>query len=68
MAKEYRRLRGRIVEKYGTMSEFADRIGICRASLSAKLNGRHKISTNDIRQWAEILDIAPEEIGIYFFE
>lgn len=68
MAKKYRRLRGRIISRFGTMSAFADRIGKSRAALSAKMNGRNQINTHDIRQWAEILEITPEEIGLYFFE
>ena len=68
MAKAYKRLRGRIVEKYGSISAFSGCIGKARNSVSIKLSGKVKFNTNDIRQWAEALEIAPEEIGIYFFE
>ena len=68
MAKGYRRLRGRIIEKFGSVSAFSDRIGKARNGVSVKLNGKVKFNTNDIRQWAEALEITPEEIGVYFFE
>lgn len=68
MATKYRRLRGRIVEKFGNIGAFADRIGMTRVQTSNKLNGRSGLSADDIREWSEILDIKPREIGKYFFE
>lgn len=66
--KQYNRLRGRIVEKYDTLGAFADKVGISRVWMSAKLSGRKEFSAKDIRTWADALEIVPEEIGKYFFE
>ena len=68
MAKKYARLRGRIVEKYGTIAAFADRIGISRVWASEKLGGKAKFTANDIREWADALEIIPEDIAKFFFE
>lgn len=66
--KQYNRLRGRIVEKYDTLGAFADKIGISRVWMSAKLSGRTSFTANEIRTWADALEIVPDEIGKYFFE
>lgn len=65
----YHKLRGRIVEKYGTNAEFAKAIGITPVALSRKLNGKTGFSQDDIREWSspEHLDIKPEEYPEYFF-
>lgn len=63
----YRKLRGRIVEKFGTCGAFAKKIGIYKQTLSAKLNGDIGITKEDIIEWSEILEIEKEEIGVFFF-
>jgi len=32
-----------------------------------KLNNKVQISRSDIIEWSKLLDISPEEYGIYFF-
>lgn len=68
MVTKYRKLRGRIVEKYGSLGAFADEVGLSRVAVSLKLNGHTAIKSKDIRRWAELLGIEEERIGIYFFE
>lgn len=67
MAYEYRMLRGRIVQKYGTMCEFAKALGIAKQTVSAKLTGKIGITVRDIERWAELLDIPKSRYGTYFF-
>lgn len=67
MAFKYRKLRGKIVEKYGTMGEFSKVLGISDVSLSRKMNGIVAFSHNDIVKWCGLLDIEQSEIGEYFF-
>lgn len=67
MPYKYNKLRGRIVEKYGTQDEFARTIGISRNSLSLKMTGKTGISQTDIIKWCQLLDIKADEIGQYFF-
>lgn len=68
MVTKYRKLRGRIVEKYGSLGAFADEVGLSRVSISKKLNEHTAIKSKDIRRWAELLGIEDERIGFYFFE
>ena len=67
MKFNYNKLRGRIVEKYGTLSNFSEAIGISFVALSKKMNNLIAISQKEIIKWSELLDIAPNEIGVYFF-
>ena len=63
----YAKLRGRIVEKYGSQSAFADAIGLSKNITNKKLNGKVGISSDDIKRWSSLLDIDRDEIGLYFF-
>lgn len=66
---DYRKLTGRIIEKFGTRKAFAEAIGISENSMSQKLSNKMAITTDDIKLWckAEFLDISCDEIGVYFF-
>lgn len=66
-AFDYSKLRGRIVEKYGNMSAFAEAAGITKVSLSLKLNNKLSITKNDIVNWSELLDISLEDMGAFYF-
>ena len=61
------KLRGRIVEKYGNNTAFADALNISPQQLSPKLTGKVAITKEDIVEWCPLLDIGIEEIGVYFF-
>lgn len=67
MSMEYSKLRGRIVEKYGTMTAFAEKLNIKVQTVSRKLNSDIGFTKDDILVWSDLLDIPKEEIGIYFF-
>lgn len=69
MEYDYSKLRGRIVEKFGTIRAFAKAYGISYVSMSAKLNGRVAISPKDIDKMStpEMLDIQPCDYHLYFF-
>lgn len=64
---EYKKLRGRIIEKFGTQERFSKEIGISETSLSKKMKCKTGISQADICLWSKLLDISPEEYGVYFF-
>lgn len=70
MPFDYSKLRGRIIEKFGSIKAFAKAYGITNVSMSRKLNGRTAISPNDIKKMSasELLDIQPEEYHEYFFK
>lgn len=66
-ARSYPRIRGRIIELYGSQENFANVIGKSKTSVSQKLNGSSGFSYNDIVLWAKVLKISVDDIGIYFF-
>jgi hypothetical protein len=65
--REYSKLRGRIVELYGSQGAFAKKIGKTEQSITAKLNGRSQFSQKDIVDWSNALSLGVDEVGIYFF-
>lgn len=68
MEFDYSKLRGRIVEKYGTITRFSDDFGITKSVMSRKLNGDTRFTSSDIIKIQKMLDVPQEEIGAYFFK
>lgn len=64
---EYRKLRGRIIEKYGTLNAFFETLDISRVQASKKINGNAGFSQDDIWDWCNRLDISTDEIGSFFY-
>ncbi len=64
---EYRKLRGRIVEKYGSQRAFSEKLGDSYVAVSNHMRGISGFSQEDIVKWSEALEIKPEEYGAYFF-
>lgn len=64
---DYSKLRGRIVEKYGTIRNFAEALEMSLVSVSKKLNNKSEISRRDIVKWSKLLDIEANEYYEYFF-
>lgn len=62
------KLKGRIVEKYGSQTAFAEVFGVSENVFSQKMNNKVRFSTDDILKIVKLLDIPGEEIGLYFFE
>lgn len=67
MAFEYRKLKGRIIEKYNSQAAFAAALGTTEQTISRKMNAVTSFSTDDIKKWSELLEIKSNEIGDYFF-
>lgn len=63
----YRRLRGRIIEKYGTQGAFAKVLGITDQTVTSKLAGRIQFSQDDIVTWCNLLGITVDDVGAFFF-
>lgn len=61
------KLKGRIIEKYGSQGAFAEHIKRTQAYVSGVLNGRSFLDAKDVYEWAEALEIEKEDIGLYFF-
>lgn len=66
MQFDFSRLRGRIVEKYGSCERFARAMGRSKVWLSSRLNNAVHWRAPEMREAAQLLDILPEEIPSYF--
>lgn len=64
---DFSKLRGRIVEKYGSYAAFFRLLNITDIQASKKLNGKAQFRPKDIIQWSRLLDIGSQDIGVYFF-
>lgn len=67
MAFDYSKLRGRIVEKYGTLDSFAKAIGMSSHSLSNKMNNRKYWKQTEIAKAMKLLSIPEVKMNDYFF-
>lgn len=64
----YNKLKGRIIEKYGTMGAFADELNISKQILSQRMTNRTRLSQEEIVKWAKMLGIPQEEYGLFFLD
>lgn len=67
MAYNYRKLIGRIIEKYGSRAAFAKAANMSERSMSRKLNNKAKLSQDEIELWCKLLEISDSEAFLYFF-
>ena len=67
MGFNYSKLRGRIVEKFGTNELFAKKLGITPTSVGRKLAGTNGWKQEEISLACELLGIQHQEIPEYFF-
>lgn len=68
MAFDYSKLRGRIIEKFGTQGCFSRALGVSERTLSLKLNNKIFFSQDEITKISELLNISPDKIQVYFFK
>lgn len=61
------KLRGRIIEKYGSQQEFSRVVGCTMSFLSQYLNGKTQLTQKVMDRWIDALDIPRNEIDLYFF-
>mgnify|MGYP002520089125 CR=1 FL=1 len=61
------KLKGRIVEIYGSQKAFAEAINKTETTVNTKLNDKRGMTQNDIIEWANALQIDVNDIGAYFF-
>lgn len=68
MAYDYSKLRGRIIEKYGSCGAFAKVFPMSERTLSLKLTCKRSWSQKQIMRACELLDIEQQEMPEYFFK
>ena len=67
MTFEYGRLKGRIIEKFGSQKKFAETMGCSEATITKKLTNSVGFDTEEIVLWCRTLEIEHEDIPAYFF-
>lgn len=67
MAFDYRKLKGRIIEKFETQYGFAVAMGWSERTLSLKMNGLRPWKQPDICKAIVLLELSENDIPIYFF-
>jgi hypothetical protein len=63
----YAKLRGRIIEKFGSQGAFAAAMEWREALLSAKLNNKSEWAFAEVMKACELLEIPLSEAHLYFF-
>lgn len=64
---DFDKLKGLIVEKYGTRAAFAKALGLTPGQLSVRLSGAVHFKSPEIVKTTELLGIKSSDIGVYFF-
>lgn len=64
---ETSKLRGRIVEIFGSQSAFSEAVGSSISFISQYLNGKKQLDQATMNRWINALMIPAEEIKVYFF-
>lgn len=65
---DYSKLRGRIIEKCGTIGAAAEKTGIRAEQFTDAFKGRRTFTQTEILAICEALDLHKEDIPVYFFE
>ena len=61
------KLRGRIIEKFGSQTAFAEAVHRSLSFISQYLNGKKMLDQKTIDEWSNVLDISASDIDVYFF-
>ena len=67
MSFDYSKLRGLIVEKVGSQNNLAEKMGLSKQSLSAKVNNKVAFTQDEMCKIIHILHITHRDISKYFF-
>lgn len=64
---DFSKLRGRIIEQYGSCAAFSAAAGFKHGALSMRLNNQTPWKGHEIHTACEMLGISAEEVSLYFF-
>lgn len=67
MSFNFSKLRGRIVEKCGTLENFSKEMEITPTTLGKKLSGKSQWTCPEMVKACNVLDITGDEMTSYFF-
>lgn len=68
MAMDYSKLRGKIIEKYGSQMSFAKAMGVSERTLSLKMSGKRDWKQHEMRLAINLLGLSEQDIIDYFFK
>ena len=60
-------LKGRIIQKYGSLKNFRELIGLSYPTIIGKLNGSTDWTVSEVQKLCRFLEIEPKDIPDYFF-
>lgn len=61
------KLKGRIIEKFGSQTAFATAVNRPKAYISQYMNGKVSLDQRTIDEWSKVLEIPGKDICAYFF-
>lgn len=67
MERDFSKLIGRIVEKFGSRTAFCGALGKTSEWLSRRLNNQTQFDAEDMSAIIDLLLIDPQDIHLYFF-
>lgn len=67
MAFDYRKLKGRIIEKFGSQINFSKAMEWSERTLSLKMNGKVSWKQPEICKAIKLLELSENDIKEYFF-
>lgn len=68
MVFDYRKLRTRIFERFGSFAAFAQAVKQSPVTIANKINGKKAMRRDDIISWSDALEIEPADISEYFYK
>lgn len=68
MTFKYKKLLGKIKEKYGTQYNFSIAMGLSERTISMKLNSQRPWTDKEMEKAIDILEIPVNQIHLYFFQ
>lgn len=63
----YSKLKGKIIEKYGTQTNFLDSMGMSETTFIKSIKCERYFDQGEMLEIADLLDINYSDIDIYFF-
>ena len=64
---KFQKLRGKIIEKYGTAGKFAEAMGYSKQVISLRMTGKREWTYGDIVKASQLLDLTRDELAACFF-
>jgi len=64
---DFSELRGLIAKRHMTAASLSRKIGLSETTMYSKLNNNTEFTQSEIKKIADVLNINPEDIPLYFF-